>query len=198
MVAWWTGNGSVACRAAPVRRSNRTRTRRCARRTRRHFPRRAAAWSRRSAKALPGRCRRAARCCLGRLRSPVWDERRDRRRLGPAPGRERPTRARRSVRDWCVQATLPHDRPAGNPASRPVRGPRRRTAGERERQQAPRPARAARASLRSRRRRRLADRRVVGRRPACRAAQRRPAPRRSSSRCTRPGRRSSRRPMDTR
>ena len=88
-----------------------------------------------------------------------------------------------------------HDASAGNPASRAIRGPRRWTARERERRQAPGPACA---SPRSRRRRRLADRRVVGRRPACRAAQRGPAPHRSSSGCARSGDGSSPRPTDTR
>ena len=94
---------------------------------------------------------------------------------------------RTRVRDWCVQASTRGMNHPLKSVARAVRGPRRRAAGERERQQAPRPARAARASPRSRRRRRRADRRLVGRRPACRAAQRRPAPRRSSSGCARPG-----------
>ena len=62
-----------------------------------------------SAKALPERCRRASRGCLdGRRARSARGRGRTRRGCGARRHVRlafRPTRARRSVRDWCVQAT---------------------------------------------------------------------------------------------
>ena len=74
-----------------------------------------------------------------------------------------------------------------DPAPRAIRGLRRRTSVERQRQQAPRVACAARAPPRTRGGRGRADRRFVGRAAARRAAQRSPAPRCPSSRRARTG-----------